>query len=60
MKVTMIWANIEEDKKGVMARFFNGLSLDITNIVELHCVELEDMVYMTMKVKRQCKQKDAT
>jgi hypothetical protein len=43
-----------------MARFFNGLSLDITNIVELHCVELEDMVYMTMKVERQCKQKDAT
>jgi len=35
MKVTMIRANIEEDKKGVKARFLNGLSRDIMNIVEL-------------------------
>jgi hypothetical protein len=34
-----------------MARFLNGLNKDIAYVVELqHCVELEDMVHMAMKV----------
>ena len=39
-----------------MARFLAGLNREIANIVELqHYVELEDMVHMAMKVKRQLK-----
>jgi len=44
-----------------MARFLNGLNKDIVNVVELqHCVELEDMVHMAMKVERQIKRKGYT
>jgi hypothetical protein len=54
----MIWANVVEDREATMARFLNGLNQDIVNVVELqHYVELEDMVYMATKVKRQLKRK---
>ena len=58
MEITLIRANIEEDRKATMARFLNGLSRDIANVVELqHYMELEDIVYMTIKVERQLKRK---
>jgi hypothetical protein len=39
-----------------MARFLNGLTKEIANVVELqHDVELEDMVHMETKVERQIK-----
>ncbi|RVW85617.1 Transposon Ty3-G Gag-Pol polyprotein [Vitis vinifera] len=58
MEIAMIRANVEEDKKATMARFLNGLNLDIANVVELqHYVELEDMVHMAIKVERQLKRK---
>ncbi|KAJ9183305.1 hypothetical protein P3X46_007175, partial [Hevea brasiliensis] len=58
MEIAMIRANVEEDREATMARFLNGLNKDIAHIVELHhCVELEDMVHMAMKVERQLKSK---
>lgn len=35
MEMTMIWANIEEEKEAIMARFIAGLNLEIANKVEL-------------------------
>ena len=58
MEITMIRANVEEDREATMARFLNGLNQDIANVVELqHYVELEDMVHMAIKVERQLKRK---
>ena len=52
MEISMIRANLEEDRKATMARFLNGLNQDIANVVELqHFVELEDMVHMAIKVE---------
>ena len=52
MEITMIRANVKEDRESTMARFLNGLNWDIANMVELqHYVELEDMVPMTIKVE---------
>ena len=52
MEITMIRANVEEDREATMARFLNGLNWDIVNVVELqHYVELEDMVHMAIKVE---------
>jgi hypothetical protein len=57
----MIQANMIEDRESTMARFLNGLNRDIANDVELqHCVELEDMVHMAMKVERQIKRRGST
>jgi hypothetical protein len=61
MEITMIRANVEEDREATMARFLLGLNRDIANVVELqHYVELEDMVHMAMKVERQLKRKGST
>jgi hypothetical protein len=58
MDITMIQANVEKDRKATMARFLNGLNLDITNMVELkRYIEMEDMVHMAIKVERQFKRK---
>uniref|UniRef100_A0A2N9G5I5 Protein DETOXIFICATION n=1 Tax=Fagus sylvatica TaxID=28930 RepID=A0A2N9G5I5_FAGSY len=58
MEVAMIRANVEEDREATMARFLSGLNRDIANVIELqHYVEIEDMVYMAMKVERQLKRK---
>ncbi|GKV11026.1 hypothetical protein SLEP1_g22315 [Rubroshorea leprosula] len=54
MEITMVRANVEEDREATMAQFLHGLNRDIANVVELqHYVELEDMVHMAMKVERQ-------
>ncbi|KAK4601729.1 hypothetical protein RGQ29_011031 [Quercus rubra] len=59
MEIAMIRANVEEDREATMARFLNGLNQDIANVVELqHYVELEDMVYMAIKVEQQLKRKE--
>jgi len=61
MGITMIRANVIEDRKATMTRFLNGLNRDIANILELqHCVKLEDMIYMEMKVERQIKRRGST
>ena len=54
MEVTMIRANIEEDRESTMAQFLNGLNPNIANIVELqHYVEMEDLLHMALKVEHQ-------
>lgn len=61
MEVTMIKANVEEDREATMARFLHGLNKNIANVVELHhYVELEDMLHMAMKVERQLKDRSST
>jgi hypothetical protein len=61
MKIAIIRANVIEDKKAIITRFLNGLNRDIANVVKLqHCVELEDMVHMAMKVERQIKRWGST
>jgi hypothetical protein len=58
MEITMIWANVEEDREATMAWFLNGLNRDIANKVELqHYMELEDVVYMAIKVEWRLKRK---
>ena len=58
MEIAKIRANVEEDREATMAKFLNGLNRDIANVVKLqHYVELEDMVHMAIKVKRQLKRK---
>ena len=48
-----IRANVEEDREATMARFLNELNQDIANVVQLqHCVELEDMVHVAIKVEQ--------
>lgn len=50
--------NVEEDREATIARFLNRLNKEINNIIELHhYVELEDMVSMAMKIKKQLKGK---
>ena len=52
MDISLIRANVEEDREATIARFLNGLNQDIANVVELqHYMELKDMVHMAIKVK---------
>ncbi|XP_062113069.1 uncharacterized protein LOC133824216 [Humulus lupulus] len=61
MEISMIWANVEEDREATMARFLTGLNRDIANVVELqHYVELDDMLHMAIKMERQLKRKGST
>ena len=58
MEITMIRANVDEDREATMARFLSGLNKNIADLVELqHYVEIEDMVNVAMKIKRQLKRK---
>ncbi|KAL4377705.1 hypothetical protein GQ457_02G026650 [Hibiscus cannabinus] len=54
MEMSMMRANIVEDREATMARFLAGLNTEIANVVELqHYVELEDMVHVAIKIERQ-------
>ncbi|XP_048234386.1 uncharacterized protein LOC125370965 [Ricinus communis] len=56
--MTMIRANIEEDREATMARFLHGLNKKIADLVDLHhYVDMEDMLHMAVKIKRQVKSK---
>ncbi|KAL4348401.1 hypothetical protein GQ457_17G008590 [Hibiscus cannabinus] len=58
MEMAIMRANIAEDREATMARFLAGLNTEISNVVELqHYVELEDMVYMAIKVEKQQRRK---
>jgi hypothetical protein len=59
MDIAMIRTNMVEDRKATMARIFNELNREITNVVELqHYVEVKNMIHMATKIKRQLKRKD--
>ena len=54
-------ANVIEDREATMTRFLNGLNRDIMNVVELqYYMELEDLIHMETKVKRQIKRRGNT
>ena len=56
MEIAIIRTNVSEDGETTMARFLNGLNIDIANMVELqHYLEIEDIMHMTIKVKKQLK-----
>jgi hypothetical protein len=58
MDIAMIRTNMVEDRKATMARIFNELNREITNVVELqHYVEVKNMIHMATKMKRQLKKK---
>ena len=60
MEVSMIRANVMEDREATMARFLHGLHSDIRDVVELqNYVELEDLVHQASKVEQQLKRKSA-
>jgi hypothetical protein len=57
----MIRANVNEDEEVTMSRFLNGLNRDIANVVELQSyVELEELVYLAIKIKGQLKMRGNT
>lgn len=61
MEMSMMRANIVEDREATMARFLAGLNSEIANIVEMqHYVELDDMVHMAIKIERQQRRKAST
>jgi hypothetical protein len=35
MEIAMIRTNVSEDRETTMARFLNGLNIDIANVIEL-------------------------
>jgi hypothetical protein len=52
---------MEMKNREEMSRFLNGLNRDIANVVELQsCVELEELVYLAIKVEGQLKRKGST
>ena len=49
----MIRANVSEDREATMTRFLNGLSIDISNVVELqHYLEIEDMTHIAINMEK--------
>ena len=53
--------NVIEDREATITRFLNGLNRDIMNVVELqYYMELEDLIHMETKVKRQIKRRGNT
>jgi hypothetical protein len=58
MKITIIRASVFEDREVTMTRFLNDLNRDIANVVRLlHYLENEDMVHMTIKMKKTIEKK---
>ncbi|RDY08089.1 Retrovirus-related Pol polyprotein from transposon 17.6, partial [Mucuna pruriens] len=61
MEITMIRANVEEDRETTMARFIRGLKKEITDVVELqHYMEIEDLLQKAIQVERQLKFKSSS
>lgn len=61
IEITMIRAEVEEDREATMARFLNGLNQGIANVVELqHYVEIEEMVQKAVKIEQQLKRRGNT
>ena len=59
--MSLVRANIEEDIEDTMARFLNGLNLDIRDVIELQeYVELDELLHKAVQVEQQLKQKIAT
>ena len=61
LEMLMARADIQEDPKVTMSRFFGGLTREIADKIELyHCVDLEEMVHLAIKAERQVKRRGYT
>ncbi|KAJ4705037.1 Mutant gag-pol polyprotein [Melia azedarach] len=58
MEITMIRANIEEDREAIMTRYISGLNEKIADVVDLqHYVEIEELLHKAIKIETQIKSK---
>ena len=61
IEISMIRADIVEVIETKITRFLNGLNKEISSVVELqYYIELEDLVYIATKIKRQLKRNGST
>ena len=52
--MTLIRANVDEDREATMLRFLRGLNREIADTIELHHYEtLEELLHMALKVEKQ-------
>ena len=60
MEMLMTRADVDKDREATMTRFISGLNKEIADRVELqHYMELEELVYLAIKVEKQLKPKRA-
>ncbi|XP_071920674.1 uncharacterized protein [Coffea arabica] len=61
MEISMLRADIQEDREATMARFLNGLRVEIADQLELqYYMEIEDMVEKAIKIEQRLKRRGAT
>ncbi|XP_071901035.1 uncharacterized protein [Coffea arabica] len=61
MEISMLRANIQEDREATMARFLNGLRVEIADQLELqYYVEIEHMVEKAIKIEQRLKRRGTT
>ncbi|XP_071909839.1 uncharacterized protein [Coffea arabica] len=61
MEISMLRADIQEDREATMARFLNGLRAEIADQMELqYYVEIEDMVEKAIKIEQRLKRRGTT
>ncbi|XP_071918798.1 uncharacterized protein [Coffea arabica] len=61
MEISMLRADIQEDREATMARFLSGLRVEIADQLELqYYVEIEDMVEKAIKIEQRLKRRGTT
>ncbi|XP_027096106.1 uncharacterized protein [Coffea arabica] len=61
MKISMLRADIQEDREATMARFLNGPRAEIADQLELqYYVEIEDMVEKAIKIEQRLKRRGSS
>ncbi|XP_071928059.1 uncharacterized protein [Coffea arabica] len=61
MEISMLRVDIQEDREATMARFLNGLRVEIADQLELqYYVEVEDMVEKAIKIEQRLKRRGTT
>ncbi|XP_027181989.1 uncharacterized protein LOC113780382 [Coffea eugenioides] len=61
MEISMLRADIHEDREATMARFLSGVRSEISDQLELqYYTELEDMVEKAIKIERRLKRRGTT
>ncbi|XP_071939171.1 uncharacterized protein [Coffea arabica] len=61
MEISMLRADIQEDREATMARFLSGLRAEITDQLELqYYVEIDDMVDKAIKIEQRLKRRGTT
>nr|XP_027062888.1 uncharacterized protein LOC113689295 [Coffea arabica] len=61
MEISMLRADIQEDREATMARFLSGLRAEIADQLELqYYVEIDDMVDKAIKIEQRLKRRGST